>query len=883
MAKKTTKAKTTKRNINDSTQETESIFSFVKRGVKSEKFPRAVAVFTFLFVVFCFISFTSYFVTWFSDYSLVESITPYSLLVAQSNINNWCGNIGAFVAYVFIRYTFGFASFGFLIVFALIGLRLFGVIVKKSAKWIVSTLTIMLWLSCVFGFVVEAAQVHRLEDFAGIVGTGLNMFLCNYIGAIGCFLVLLAFTIVVPILLFNVKYSVLCKQIGQKLSTRAEATDHAEETGSKQRRIIPAQKVNLERGHREKIEQKDEQDKSLVVQESKREREQESEAEDGQNLENEKEQSLEDFGDLRREDNPDRLSEDEKKEVTRFTVKRNGETITIDDIEEKTRGEKADEADDKDVSFTIKNDACSGEDKQEKQIQENINTMGEPYNPHLDLSRFTIPSTDILTDYDKKNKVVSEAELIANNKKIQETLKNYGIAITSIEATPGPTVTLYEIVPAPGVRISKIKNLADDIALSLSALGIRIIAPIPGKGTIGIEVPNSNPQIVSMKTMIESPEFVSSKAELPVVIGKTIENEPFVTDLAKAPHLLMAGATGQGKSVGLNAIVASLLYKKHPSELKFVFVDPKKVELSLYSGLVRHYLAKIPSISEDEAVITDVNEVEKTLRSLCALMDERYNLLKDAQCKKITEYNQKFISRRIPPLNGHGYMPYIVVVVDEFADLIMTAGRKIEEPICRLAQLARAVGIHLIIATQRPSVDIITGKIKANFPARAAFKTSSMVDSKTILDTPGAEQLIGRGDMLFSAGGKVTRLQCALIDTPEIENLVQCICEQDGYPTCFTLPDPPSEESQDKDPIELSSGKLDPLFEDAAICMVDTQHGSTSTLQRKFAIGYNRAGKIVDQLEANGIVGPFRGSKPREVLVKSREELDGIFAQLSNR
>ncbi|MDY6395944.1 MAG: DNA translocase FtsK, partial [Bacteroidales bacterium] len=447
--------------------------------------------------------------------------------------------------------------------------------------------------------------------------------------------------------------------------------------------------------------------------------------------------------------------------------------------------------------------------------------------------------------------------------------------------TPGPTVTLYEIVPAPGIRISKIKGLADDIALSLAALGIRIIAPIPGKGTIGIEVPNSNPQIVSMKSMIESQEFQNSKAELPIVIGKTIENQPFVTDLAKAPHLLMAGATGQGKSVGLNAIVTSLLYRKHPAELKFVFVDPKKVELSLYSNLERHYLAKIPG--GDEAVITDVNDVEKTLRSLCVLMDQRYNLLKDAQCKKITEYNEKFIARRIPMRDGHGYMPYIVVVIDEFADLIMTAGKRIEEPICRLAQLARAVGIHLIIATQRPSVDIITGKIKANFPARAAFKTSSMVDSKTILDTPGAEQLIGRGDMLFSASGKLTRLQCALIDTPEIESLVQAICEQQGYPDCFELPEPPIEEAGEHETVDISNGRLDPLFEDAAICIVDTQHGSTSTLQRKFAIGYNRAGKIVDQLESAGIVGPFRGSKPREVLVQSREQLDVILEQVLHR
>ena len=536
-----------------------------------------------------------------------------------------------------------------------------------------------------------------------------------------------------------------------------------------------------------------------------------------------------------------------------------------------------------DIPFSIKatDEKVAITEEEQSEGPQSHYSVDEPFDPRLELSSFVSPTTDFLTDYDKKNKVVSETELLLNNRRIKETLKNYGIAITSIEATPGPTVTLYEIVPAPGIRISKIKGLADDIALSLAALGIRIIAPIPGKGTIGIEVPNSNPQIVSMKSMIESQEFQNSKAELPIVIGKTIENQPFVTDLAKAPHLLMAGATGQGKSVGLNAIVTSLLYRKHPAELKFVFVDPKKVELSLYSNLERHYLAKIPG--GDEAVITDVNDVEKTLRSLCVLMDQRYNLLKDAQCKKITEYNEKFIARRIPMRDGHGYMPYIVVVIDEFADLIMTAGKRIEEPICRLAQLARAVGIHLIIATQRPSVDIITGKIKANFPARAAFKTSSMVDSKTILDTPGAEQLIGRGDMLFSASGKLTRLQCALIDTPEIESLVQAICEQQGYPDCFELPEPPIEEAGEHETVDISNGRLDPLFEDAAICIVDTQHGSTSTLQRKFAIGYNRAGKIVDQLESAGIVGPFRGSKPREVLVQSREQLDVILEQVLHR
>lgn len=864
---KTTKRKSTSKKTKETKQKSESIFSLIKRGIRSEQFPRVVAVCLFLFVVFCFISFVSFFVTWFSDYSLVENITPYSLLTKINDIDNWCGNIGAFTAYVFIRYTFGIGVFGFLVLFALIGLRLFEVQIDNFAHKIVSTLLVMLWLSCIFGFVVEGCGVQRMEDFAGNVGVAINSLWCSYIGVIGCVLVHIAFTIIVPMFVFNVKYSSIVEFLSRRQTQEEDDEDF--ESG-RPISVIPAEKMNLERGYREKDVFEEEQSFPGAFEEEK---EQEIDIPiklDPKPIVTKKEINT----------NPDKLSPEEIDRLTTFTVKRDGKTITVEDNQQETSEEEKQQ---EDIPFSIKatDEKVAITEEEQSEGPQSHYSVDEPFDPRLELSSFVSPTTDFLTDYDKKNKVVSETELLLNNRRIKETLKNYGIAITSIEATPGPTVTLYEIVPAPGIRISKIKGLADDIALSLAALGIRIIAPIPGKGTIGIEVPNSNPQIVSMKSMIESQEFQNSKAELPIVIGKTIENQPFVTDLAKAPHLLMAGATGQGKSVGLNAIVTSLLYRKHPAELKFVFVDPKKVELSLYSNLERHYLAKIPG--GDEAVITDVNDVEKTLRSLCVLMDQRYNLLKDAQCKKITEYNEKFIARRIPMRDGHGYMPYIVVVIDEFADLIMTAGKRIEEPICRLAQLARAVGIHLIIATQRPSVDIITGKIKANFPARAAFKTSSMVDSKTILDTPGAEQLIGRGDMLFSASGKLTRLQCALIDTPEIESLVQAICEQQGYPDCFELPEPPIEEAGEHETVDISNGRLDPLFEDAAICIVDTQHGSTSTLQRKFAIGYNRAGKIVDQLESAGIVGPFRGSKPREVLVQSREQLDVILEQVLHR
>jgi S-DNA-T family DNA segregation ATPase FtsK/SpoIIIE len=538
------------------------------------------------------------------------------------------------------------------------------------------------------------------------------------------------------------------------------------------------------------------------------------------------------------------------------------------------------EEENEEVEFEIQTDSqledqiLEEEDAFEEEQEEHY-TIDTPYDPKLELASYKLPSVDILIDYEKNNKVIDEKELLLNKDRIVNTLRNYKIDIVKISATPGPTVTLYEIVPAPGTRINKIKNLEDDIALSLSALGIRIIAPIPGKGTIGIEVPNFNPQIVSMKTMLTSPQFVDTKYELPIAIGKTISSEPYVADLAKMPHLLMAGATGQGKSVGLNAIISSLLFKKHPCDLKFVMVDPKKVELSLYSKIERHYLAKLPD--SEEAIITDVKKVVRTLNSLCIEMDQRYDLLKIAGCKKITEYNAKFCSRRLLPTEGHRYLPYIVLVIDEFADLIMTAGKEIEMPIARLAQLARAVGIHLIIATQRPTVNIITGTIKANFPARIAFKVSSRVDSKTILDTSGAEQLIGRGDMLISAGSDLIRLQCALIDTEEIEELSEYIGSQRGFDETFLLPEYLDETSEPSKEVDMK--QLDPKFEESARLVVMHQHGSTSLIQRKLSLGYNRAGRIIDQLEAAGIVGPFEGSKAREVLVKTEVELNEILKE----
>ena len=511
------------------------------------------------------------------------------------------------------------------------------------------------------------------------------------------------------------------------------------------------------------------------------------------------------------------------------------------------------------------------------QTEEKVADQSENYDPTLDLPRYQYPTIDLLIEYPVKDVKVSKEELESNKDNILSTLINFKIAISSIKATIGPTVTLYEIVPEAGVKISKIKNLEDDIALSLSALGIRIIAPIPGKGTIGIEVPNKNREMVSAKSVITTEKFLKSDYELPIVLGKTISNEVFVTDLSKMPHLLMAGATGQGKSVGLNIILASLIYKKHPSQLKFVLVDPKKVELTLFNKIEKHFLAKLPET--DEAIITDTTKVVNTLNSLCIEMDARYDLLKDAGCRNLKEYNKKFINRRLNPKKGHKYLPYIVLVIDELADLMMTAGKEVEMPIARLAQLARAIGIHLIVATQRPSVNVITGIIKANFPARLSFRVTSKIDSRTILDTGGAEQLVGMGDMLLSLGSDMIRLQCAFLDTPEVENICDFIGEQQGYDSAYMLPEYLGEENSSSGTIDLSD--KDVMFDDAARLIVSHQQGSTSLIQRKMKLGYNRAGRIIDQLEATGIVGPFEGSKAREVLISDEYSLEQKLTELN--
>ncbi len=525
-----------------------------------------------------------------------------------------------------------------------------------------------------------------------------------------------------------------------------------------------------------------------------------------------------------------------------------------------------------DIEITI-------EKTKEEESSNNISqqALGD-YDPTLDLSSYILPSIDLLSNYDNKSLLVSRDELESNKKRIVKTLENYKISITDIKATVGATITLYEIIPAPGVRISKIKNLEDDIALSLSALGIRIIAPIPGRGTIGIEVPNMQPQIVSMKSIISSTKFQNSNYELPIAFGKTISNETFMIDLTKAPHMLVAGATGQGKSVGLNAIITSLLYKKHPSQLKFVLIDPKKVELNIYNKIERHFLAKLPN--EEDPIITDVQKVINTLNSLTIEMDTRYDLLKKAHARNVKEYNHKFVKRQLNPEKGHKFMPYIVVIIDEFADLIMTAGKEIEMPIARIAQLARAVGIHMIIATQRPSTNIITGVIKANFPTRVAFKVASMIDSRTILDSPGANQLIGRGDMLISQGNDLIRVQCAFVDTPEVEEINDFIGGQRGFATAFLLPEYEGTELNGNEPGGIDLSKRDSLFDEAARIIVMNQSGSTSLIQRRFSIGYNRAGRIIDQLEAAGVIGSFEGSKARQVLIVDELSLEQLLNDL---
>ena len=759
--------------------------------------------------------------------SIFLLVATVSFFVCRPN-ENWLGRVGYHLAQMIVQNTFGISSVGLYFMLFLYGLHLWKVTPLSLRKTFWATLFWMVWLSSVLGYCagVWAKGNYVVGNLCGVTGDFIASQLYSLIkwGALILFLF-----IAVVFLIFVHKVRFRMPKVSLPKVDLTPAIDSVKETVSNM----------FDRG--------------------------------------EETNDAEEEAPQKEEETPAPKSQPEPEKVT-FAI--DDEFSRINQRAQATAPKPTD------IAFNINDNMPNPQPEEEPALYsefENVHTeahytVDQLYDPHLDLKQYEMPSTDLLTDWETRNVKVSKEELVANKDHIVETLRNYGIEIVEITASPGPTVTLYEIKPAPGVRISKIKNLEDDIALSLSALGIRIIAPIPGKGTVGIEVPNAKPQIVSMKNMLECEAFRNSgKMELPIAFGKTISNDPYVADLAKMPHLLMAGATGTGKSVGLNAVITSLLYKKHPSELKFVMVDPKKVELSLYNKIERHYLAKLPD--SDDAIITDVRKVVRTLNSLCIEMDQRYELLRQAGVRKITEYNDKFIHRHLNPENGHRYLPYIVLVIDEFADLIMTAGKEVELPICRLAQLARAVGIHLIIATQRPTTNIITGTIKANFPARAAFKVTSGIDSRTILDCSGAQRLIGRGDMLISlAGSDLIRIQCALIETEEIEELADFIGTQRGYPDGFLLPeylDENEEPNKDFDPKQK-----DEFFNDAARLVVASQFGSTSLLQRKLQLGYNRAGRIIDQLEAAGIVGPYNGSKAREVLVHSDVELEEILRNL---
>ena len=742
-------------------------------------------------------------------------------------VENWLGKMGAYVSHLVVYQGFGLASFLFVRLFFLSGIYLMVGISPKKLKgiWFWDLFALII-LSVLFGFFATS-----LPELGGVVGYELNLFLQDYLGKIGTLLVLI-FGLVVY-LIFKIKIS-------------PEKIQQFFERSHKELKADLNQSAMFDKGKGSyNLEEFAVVDDTTAV------------------------------GDeLHLQDSTSKF--ELNKEALKPTISHSSE-INLEPILKPVVG-----------SLKVPVDVSNSDSfvvetaPEEVFIEENLASKLVAdfglFDPTLDLSNYKYPTIDLLKEYSTGGITINQEELEENKNRIVDTLRNYKIEIAQIKATVGPSVTLYEIVPEAGIRISKIKSLEDDIALSLSALGIRIIAPIPGKGTIGIEVPNKNPTMVSMKSVIGSAKFQEAEMELPIALGKTISNETFVVDLAKMPHLLMAGATGQGKSVGLNAVLTSLLYKKHPAEVKFVLVDPKKVELTLFNKIERHYLAKLPDV--EDAIITDNAKVVNTLNSLCVEMDNRYSLLKDAMVRNIKEYNDKFKSRKLNPENGHRFLPYIILVVDEFADLIMTAGKEVEVPIARLAQLARAIGIHLIIATQRPSVNVITGLIKANFPARIAFRVTSKIDSRTILDTQGADQLIGRGDLLYTNGNDVVRVQCAFIDTPEVERITDFIGSQKAYATAYLLPEFVGEDSGINLDIDIS--ERDSLFREAAEIIVNAQQGSASLLQRKLKLGYNRAGRLIDQLEAAGIVGPFEGSKARSVNILDLSSLDQFFSNEQN-
>jgi DNA segregation ATPase FtsK/SpoIIIE, S-DNA-T family len=838
---------------------------------------RTLGMVCLLSAAYLLIAFVSYLYTWRFDQDKVLHFTWSSFFNKDITVKNWLGRLGAYVSNAFFYYGFGLPSMATVLLLLRFGVDLIKQhSMRAFAIFARNTIALMAFMSVLLEFIFMRSSF----TWGGAFGEGLCSWLVSFIGTIGLLLLL-----VVSIIAFAVwRYNLSIESIQYAIPQFA----------------LPNGVVNSGNKFIDYISNfigSNPEDALIDKPKAPRKKKSDSATDTVEETESKDVRSVADGIELETIDtsNIDRINElnngvldfampVQTPKVTApkpsLEMEIEGNVVPLDDEGEEITGLSAMASEIDDTDFIVENLSDEMNLAQAPALNDVIRETtvddvlnSDPYDPTLDLRNYKYPDITLLNDYDEGNLEVDRAELEANKDQIIKTLLDYKIEITKIRATIGPTVTLYEIVPAAGVKISKIKNLEDDIALSLSALGIRIIAPIPGKGTIGIEVPNKNKQTVSLKEVLASEKFQNAKMALPIALGKTISNEVFVADLAKMPHLLIAGATGQGKSVGINTVLMSLLYKKHPSQVKLVLVDPKKVELFPYGSLEQHFLSFLPN--EDEPILTETTKVIYTLNSLCIEMDSRYDLLKAARARNIQEYNEKFVSRRLNPRDGHKFLPYIVLVIDEFADLIMTAGKEVEMPIARLAQLARAIGIHLIIATQRPSVNIITGIIKANFPARLAFKVTSKIDSRTILDAGGAEQLIGRGDMLLNIGSSVVRLQCAFVDTPEVEEVIKFISEQQGYPEPFYLPEVKSEEDGKSGSISIED--LDDMFEEAAKIVVGGQVGSTSMIQRKLQLGYNRAGRIMDQMEKIGIVGPAQGSKPREVFVYSVDELMRIL------
>ena len=790
-------------------------------------------------IYLCF-AFVSYFSTGAADQTLIEEPRDGEVLNEHHEFENTCGSLGAYAAWFFIKRCFGLPAFLIPLLLFVVAIHLMKAFRVNLLKWTLSVALLMIWASVALATFLQPLFADASFSPGGDHGMFISNFIGNLVGAPGL-TAILALIAVAFLTYFSAATVIFIRKM-------LNPTLYINKVKFTVNRPGEAEPENYE---------PEEEEKPLVFDDP---------ATQTVEFKDNGEAVVIDEG-YQNEDNnikPGFLSSLRKKK------------------EPEVKPEETEKAADSDIDMAIEVAKGDTETADKKTLVEDIENM-EPYDPKRDLENYHYPTLDLLKKYDNDGKpYIDMAEQTANKNRIVDVLRTFGVEISSIKATVGPTITLYEITLAQGVRIQKVKNLEDDIALSLAALGIRIIAPMPGKGTVGIEVPNAKPSTVSMESILNSKKFQESKMELPCAIGKTITNEVFMFDLAKAPHLLVAGATGQGKSVGLNAIITSLLYKKHPAELKIVLVDPKKVEFSFYEPIANHFLAKVPD-EEADPIITDVTKVVRTLNSLCKEMDTRYDLLKIARAHNIKEYNQKFIARQLNPNNGHRFLPYIVVVIDEFGDLIMTAGKEVELPIARIAQLARAVGIHMIIATQRPTTNIITGTIKANFPSRIAFKVSAGIDSKTILDRTGAQQLIGRGDMLALVGGsEPERVQCAFVDTPEVERINEYISDQQSYGAPFELPEPdmPEADMGDGGDRDVDMAHLDPLFDDAARLIVMNQSGSTSLIQRKFAIGYNRAGRLMDQLEKAGVVGAAMGSKPREVLIQDENSLNNLLSNL---